>query len=234
MGDLEAQIASAELGVQRFQQLLDTYGKDTVLQATRQLMDYTEGMLRREIAKIPDGDYVAEGFLDDDGRNRGVTPAAQGHGQGARRRRRGRHDRLVAAGADGLQRAVRRLDQGRLLLRLPGAAARYLHPPGIHPAERGLVPSGEGDVAAGQHLQPDLAGRGRSALQPDPAPVRPDHQGAGAGAARQMHRRQRGGAVLRLLFRRAPERRLLGVPRGQRGGDGRTAAVGRARTRSRS
>jgi len=28
--------------------------------------------LRREIAKIPDGDYVAEGFLDDDGRNRGV------------------------------------------------------------------------------------------------------------------------------------------------------------------
>lgn len=72
MGDLEAQIASAELGVQRFQQLMATYGKETVLQATKQLMDYTEGMLRREIAKIPDGDYVAEGFLDDDGRNRGV------------------------------------------------------------------------------------------------------------------------------------------------------------------
>ena len=73
MGDLEAQIASAELGVQRFEQLMATYGKETVLQATRQLMDYTEGMLRREIAKIPDGDYVAEGFLDDDGRNRGVN-----------------------------------------------------------------------------------------------------------------------------------------------------------------
>ena len=73
MGDLEAQIASAELGVQRFQQLMATYGKETVLQATRQLMDYTENMLRSEIAKIPDGDYVAEGFLDDDGRNRGVT-----------------------------------------------------------------------------------------------------------------------------------------------------------------
>ena len=35
-------------------------------------MDYTEQMLRREIAKIPDGDYVAEGFMDDDGRNRDV------------------------------------------------------------------------------------------------------------------------------------------------------------------
>ena len=86
MGDLEAQIASAELGVKRFQELLATYGKETVFQTTRQLMDYTEGMLRREIAKIPDGDYTAEGFLDDDGRNRGkhlpvkVTVKKRGNG----------------------------------------------------------------------------------------------------------------------------------------------------------
>ncbi|WP_395662268.1 hydantoinase B/oxoprolinase family protein [Aestuariivirga sp.] len=73
MGDLEAQIASAELGVKRFQELLATYGKATVLQATEQLMDYTERMLRREIAKIPDGEYTAEGFMDDDGRNRDKT-----------------------------------------------------------------------------------------------------------------------------------------------------------------
>lgn len=72
MGDLEAQIAAAELGVQRFQELFDTYGHDTVIQTTRQLMDYTETMIRREIAKIPDGEYTAEGFLDDDGRTRGV------------------------------------------------------------------------------------------------------------------------------------------------------------------
>ncbi|MBO6720005.1 MAG: hydantoinase B/oxoprolinase family protein [Rhizobiaceae bacterium] len=73
MNDLEAQVASAELGVMRFQQLMKKYGKDTVLSATRQLMNYTESMLRREISKIPDGEYVAEGFLDDDGRTRGVT-----------------------------------------------------------------------------------------------------------------------------------------------------------------
>ena len=150
MGDLEAQIASAELGVQRFIQLMQTYGKETVLQATQQLMDYTEGMLRREIAKIPDGDYVAEGFLDDDGRTRGVTLPIKVTVRVTRRRRRGRSHRLLAAGADGLQRALRRLDQGRLLLRLPGAAARYLYASGIHPAERGLVPAGEGDGAARQ------------------------------------------------------------------------------------
>ena len=98
MGDLEAQIASAELGVRRFQELLGTYGKDMVFQATRQLMDYTEAMLRREIAKIPDGDYTAEGFLDDDGRNRGKTLPVKVTVREARRRRRGRSHRLGAAG----------------------------------------------------------------------------------------------------------------------------------------
>ncbi|MDA8348197.1 MAG: hydantoinase B/oxoprolinase family protein [Pseudomonadota bacterium] len=73
MGDLEAQIASAELGVRRFQELLAKYGKSTVLQSCAQLMDYSEAALRRAIRRIPDGDYFAEGFLDDDGRNRGKT-----------------------------------------------------------------------------------------------------------------------------------------------------------------
>jgi N-methylhydantoinase B len=72
MRDLEAQIAAAELGVKRYCELMDTYGRSTVEQAAKQLMDYSEAMLRREIAKIPDGDYTAEGFMDDDGRTRGV------------------------------------------------------------------------------------------------------------------------------------------------------------------
>ena len=73
MGDLEAQIASAELGVRRFEELLSKYGKDDVIASCNQLMDYTERLMRREIAKIPDGEYFAEGFLDDDGRNRDKT-----------------------------------------------------------------------------------------------------------------------------------------------------------------
>ncbi len=70
--DLEAQIASARLGVRRYAELLDRYGRDTVETATRQLMDYTERVLRQRIQTIPDGEYRAEGFLDDDGKNRGV------------------------------------------------------------------------------------------------------------------------------------------------------------------
>jgi len=70
--DLDAQIASARLGAKRFAELMDRYGQELVLKATQQLMDYTERVLRQRIAAIPDGEYRAEGFLDDDGKNRDV------------------------------------------------------------------------------------------------------------------------------------------------------------------
>ena len=70
--DLDAQIASARLGAGRFAELMDHYSRQTVLDATRQLMDYTEHVLRQRISAIPDGEYRAEGFLDDDGKNRDV------------------------------------------------------------------------------------------------------------------------------------------------------------------
>jgi N-methylhydantoinase B len=70
--DLDAQIASARLGARRFAELMDRYGRQVILDATKQLMDYTERVLRQRIAAIPDGEYRAEGFLDDDGKNRDV------------------------------------------------------------------------------------------------------------------------------------------------------------------
>lgn len=72
MHDIDAQIASARLGVKRFQELLDRYGRDMVFAAANQLMDYSEMRMRQGIAAIPDGEYRAEGFLDDDGRRRDV------------------------------------------------------------------------------------------------------------------------------------------------------------------
>ena len=72
MDDLDAQIASARLGERRFRELMDQYGKDVVLSAADQLMDNMEALMRKRIAEIPDGEYFAEGFMDDDGRNRGV------------------------------------------------------------------------------------------------------------------------------------------------------------------
>lgn len=69
--DIEAQVAAARLGAKRFVELLDKFGEETVFTAANQLMDYAERLTRQRIAEIPDGEYVAEGWLDDDGRNRG-------------------------------------------------------------------------------------------------------------------------------------------------------------------
>ncbi len=67
--DIEAMIAAVRLGRERFLKLLGKHGKATVLGAATYWMDYSERRLRAEIAKIPDGDYYAESWLDNDGRN---------------------------------------------------------------------------------------------------------------------------------------------------------------------
>ncbi|MCB1311172.1 MAG: hydantoinase B/oxoprolinase family protein [Sedimentitalea sp.] len=69
--DIEAQVASARLGAKRFVELIEKYTEETVFAAANQLMNYAERMTRQKISEIPDGDYSAEGWLDDDGRNRG-------------------------------------------------------------------------------------------------------------------------------------------------------------------
>jgi 5-oxoprolinase (ATP-hydrolysing) len=72
-GDIEAMIAACELGKRRLLDLVARYGKETVLGSASDWLDYSERMLRKEIAAVPDGTYEAEvGYLDDDGKNRGV------------------------------------------------------------------------------------------------------------------------------------------------------------------
>jgi N-methylhydantoinase B/oxoprolinase/acetone carboxylase alpha subunit len=71
-GDMNAMMAACQLGRDRFLRLIDRYGSETVMSAAYGWMDYSEGMLREQIAKIPDGEYVAPtAWLDDDARNRG-------------------------------------------------------------------------------------------------------------------------------------------------------------------
>ena len=72
-GDMNAMLAACQLGRERFLRLVERYGAEVVMSAAYDWMDYSERMLRQEIAKIPDGEYRAPtGWLDDDGRNRDV------------------------------------------------------------------------------------------------------------------------------------------------------------------
>lgn len=64
VGDMEAQIAAARIGAQRYLEIVEKYGLDTVLAASDDLMSYSEKMMRHAIEKLPDGTYFAEGFLD--------------------------------------------------------------------------------------------------------------------------------------------------------------------------
>ena len=71
-GDMNAMMAACVLGRDRFLRLIERYGAETVMSAAYGWMDYSERMLREQIARIPDGEYVAPtAWLDDDARNRG-------------------------------------------------------------------------------------------------------------------------------------------------------------------
>lgn len=71
-GDTEALIAASRLGRARFLELIDKYGYDTVFTAGEYWLDYSERMIRSEIAKAPDGVYRAPTqWLDDDGEHLG-------------------------------------------------------------------------------------------------------------------------------------------------------------------
>lgn len=67
IGDLNAQIASIRTGQRRLSQLLAKIGVGTYRAACRNIFEQARRMDREAIAKLADGTYCREGFLDDDG-----------------------------------------------------------------------------------------------------------------------------------------------------------------------
>lgn len=67
IGDLNAQLAACRLGDTRFLGLIEKYGREVIFECVRRIWDQSEAEARAAVARIPDGDYEAETFLDDDG-----------------------------------------------------------------------------------------------------------------------------------------------------------------------
>jgi N-methylhydantoinase B len=67
LGDLRAQVTAVKTGERRFSQLLDRYGREPVLDAIAAIMDHSEVAARARTKTIPDGVYVGESYMDDDG-----------------------------------------------------------------------------------------------------------------------------------------------------------------------
>jgi N-methylhydantoinase B len=66
-GDLEAQVAACSTGAAAFLALLNRYSEPRANELVAELLDYSEGLARAEIERIPDGTYEFEDFIDDDG-----------------------------------------------------------------------------------------------------------------------------------------------------------------------
>lgn len=64
VGDMEAQVAAARIGADRYAQLLDKYGLETVTGAYEDLLDYSEKLMRDAISAVPDGVYNARTYID--------------------------------------------------------------------------------------------------------------------------------------------------------------------------
>ena len=67
MGDLRAQVTAVKTGERRFIQLIERYGRAPVLDAIAAIMDQSAALARARTRAIPDGEYTAESFMDDDG-----------------------------------------------------------------------------------------------------------------------------------------------------------------------
>jgi N-methylhydantoinase B len=67
VGDLRGQVGAARLGENRFQEMMERYGKETILSSFEQLFALTEAKVRAEIASWPDGAGEGERFVDSDG-----------------------------------------------------------------------------------------------------------------------------------------------------------------------
>lgn len=71
LGDLEAQISGCIAGRDMVAELLQTWGADNIRAAVEHFWSGAEAATRAVIAAIPDGEYEAASFLDDDGVERG-------------------------------------------------------------------------------------------------------------------------------------------------------------------
>ena len=67
VGDLMAEISACRTGVERFRSIVRRFGWDRVKASLRAVFHQAEAEDRASVAEIPDGVYVADGYLDDDG-----------------------------------------------------------------------------------------------------------------------------------------------------------------------
>jgi len=70
IGDIEAYRTACQIGEQRFLELVERNGWESLKVYLDYLLEYAEELMRAEIKAMPDGEYEFTDFMDDDGINR--------------------------------------------------------------------------------------------------------------------------------------------------------------------
>src|SRR5581483_3381141 len=71
LGDFGAQLASVTVAERRLLHLLEHYGSDTVRASLQYLLNRAERLMREEIQKMPDGEYLGRTRIESDGHGSG-------------------------------------------------------------------------------------------------------------------------------------------------------------------
>src|SRR5216684_733254 len=66
-GDINAEVVSARTGAAAFLRIVERYGLETFQNSVERMFDHGEAVVRSYFEKLPDGRYVGQGVMDDDG-----------------------------------------------------------------------------------------------------------------------------------------------------------------------
>ncbi|MGZ0190085.1 MAG: hydantoinase B/oxoprolinase family protein [Alphaproteobacteria bacterium] len=67
LGDIDAQFAANAVGAERLTALAEKYGAEKLADAMAEMLDYSERRVRNALREAPDGVYLGEDAIDDDG-----------------------------------------------------------------------------------------------------------------------------------------------------------------------
>src|SRR5262249_11701604 len=70
-GDLRAQLAACHIAEKQFAEVVSKYGVPGTKHLMNEVLDHAERLTRAELAKLPDGEWSFEDFIDDDGTDYG-------------------------------------------------------------------------------------------------------------------------------------------------------------------
>ena len=225
LGDMRSQIAACRLALRRLDELFHKFGRDTMLDAIKQIFAETEQRCRNVVATIPDGIYEASATYD--------VPSGglklPVHAKVTIDRGHMTIDLSGCAGEQKLSINSRTYAGARVAYKNSDGAARA--------GERGLVLRVQGHHPRRQHHDGALSGGDGELERPHPDRRRHHHHRAGAGHSRPHS----GGAsrapwrIGRVLRQQSQDRQALRRAEPRRRRLGRAAARGRrVRARSRS